>query len=100
MPGGLCLAYADPGRLPEVLDAMRRHLDYWWCFAISHTGKPHYVNDRWIQNKWKPIVAFGKGAVPRPPEWLGDFCDGGGQGQVTSVIGASRSPRPSTSSPV
>ena len=87
VPGGLCLAYADPGRLLEVLDAMREHLDYWWCFAISHTGKPRYINDRHIQNKWKPIVAFGQGVVPLPPEWLGDFLEGGGRDKTHHVWG-------------
>ena len=77
--GGLCLAYCDPGRLPEVFDVMRRHLGFWWCFGVSHTGKPRYVNDRHIQNKWKPIVAFGRAPVRLPPEWLGDFIVGGGR---------------------
>ena len=62
--GGLCLAYADPGRLPEVLDAMREHLDFWWCFVVKHTGKPRYINDRHIQSDWKPVVAFGRRLSP------------------------------------
>jgi hypothetical protein len=78
-PGGLCLAYADPGRLPEVLDAMREHLDFWWCFVVKHTGKPRYVNDRHIQSDWKPVVAFGRAPIPLPPEWLHDFVEGGGR---------------------
>ena len=78
-PGGLCLAYADPGRLPEVLDAMRKHLDFWWCFVVKHTGKPRYVNDRHIQSDWKPVVAFGRAPIPLPPEWLHDFIEGGGR---------------------
>jgi hypothetical protein len=78
-PGGLCLAYTAPGRLPEVLDAMREHLGFWWCFAVSHAGNPCYVNDRHIQGRWKPIVAFGRMPVPLPPEWLGDFLEGGGR---------------------
>ena len=79
VPGGLCLAYADPGRLPEVLDAMREHLDFWWCFVVKHTGKPRYVNDRHIQSDWKPVVAFGQAPIPLPPEWLHDFVEGGGR---------------------
>jgi DNA modification methylase len=58
---------------------MREHLDWWWCFVVSHTGKPRYINDRHIQSKWKPVVAFGRGSVPLPPEWLGDFLEGGGR---------------------
>lgn len=79
VPGGLCLAYTEPGRLVEVLDAMRAHLDYWWTFAVPHVDVPRYVNDRHIQNKWKPIVAFGRAPIPLPPEWLGDFLEGGGR---------------------
>jgi hypothetical protein len=78
-PGGLCLAYAEPGRLIEVLDAMREHLDYWWTFAVPHVDVPRYVANRHIQNKWKAVVAFGRGFVPPPPDWLGDFIEGGGR---------------------
>jgi hypothetical protein len=87
MPGGLCLAYAEPGILVEVLDRMRRHLDYWWTFAVPHVEVPRYVNDRHIQGKWKPILAFGRGAVPMPPEWLGDFLEGGGRDKRFHVWG-------------
>jgi hypothetical protein len=85
--GGLCLAYADPGRLLEVLDLMREHLDYWWTFVIKHTGKPRYVNDRRIQSDWKPVVAFGRGEVPLPPEWLHDVLEGGGRDKAHHVWG-------------
>jgi hypothetical protein len=87
MPGGLCLAYAEPGKLVDVLDEMRRHLTYWWTFAVPHVDVPRYVNDRHVQNKWKPIIAFGKGAVPLPPEWLGDFLEGGGRDKRFHVWG-------------
>ena len=87
MPGGLCLAYAEPGILVEVLDEMRRYLHYWWTFAVPHVDVPRYVNDRHLQNKWKPILAFGKGAVPLPPEWLGDFLEGGGRDKRFHVWG-------------
>ena len=62
-----------------MTDEMRKYLDYWWCLGVSHTGMPRYVNDRHLQNKWKPIVAFGRAPVPLPPEWLGDFLEGGGR---------------------
>ena len=65
--------------LPEVLDAMREHLAYWWTFGITHTGRPRYINDRHIQSRWKPVVAFGRMPVPLPPEWLSDFMEGGGR---------------------
>ena len=58
---------------------MREHLDYWWTFAVPHVDVPRYVNDRHLQNKWKPIVAFGRLPIPLPPEWLGDFLEGGGR---------------------
>jgi hypothetical protein len=81
------LAYAEPGNLVDVLDRMREYLDYWWTFAVPHVDVPRYVNDKHLQNKWKPILAFGKGAVPMPPEWLGDFLEGGGRDKRFHVWG-------------
>ncbi len=78
-PGGLCLAYAGQIRLPEVLEAMGRHLAYWWTFAIQFGGQHYAVHPRRVQNKWKPILAFGRPPVGKAPEWLADMLQGGGR---------------------
>ena len=78
-PGGLCLVYAGQMFLPEVLSLMGAHLKYWWMFAIRFSGQHAAIHPRHIQNKWRPVIAFGKPDVKAPDEWLGDLLIGGGR---------------------
>lgn len=78
-PGGLCLAYTGHFRLPEVLAAMSRHLDYWWTFAIQVADQPKAIHARHIQSRWKPIVAFCKPPARPAPDWVADLILGGGR---------------------
>ena len=78
-PGGLCLAYTGQLHLPAVLEAMGRHLAYWWTFAIQFAGQHYAVHPRRVQNKWKPIVAFGRPPLGKAPDWLCDLLQGGGR---------------------
>ena len=72
------------------------------CESISTTGGrsesrtdvPRYVNDRRIQNQWKPIIGFGRAPVSLPPEWLGDFLEGGGRDKRFHVWGQPESELP------
>ena len=78
-PGCLCLAYTGQMFLPQVIDAMRDHLEYWWIFAIQFGGKHAAIHPRAIQNKWRSILAFAKPPVSPAPEWLSDVLAGGGR---------------------
>jgi hypothetical protein len=78
-PGGLCLAYSGQMFLPEVIDAMRTHLEYWWIFAIQFAGKHSAIHPRAIQNKWRSILAFAKPPLRKSDEWLSDLLSGGGR---------------------
>jgi hypothetical protein len=78
-PGGLALAYAGQFHLPEIMEAMGRHLTYWWMIALQFGGQHCAVHPRRIQNKWKPILAFAKPPVTKAPNWLSDHLDGGGR---------------------
>jgi len=77
-PGGLCLAYAGQLRLPEVFAAMGEHLDYYWQFAVGHTGPRTRVWARKVSNGFKPVVVFAKRPAPTKPEhdWVADFIPG------------------------
>jgi hypothetical protein len=60
--GGLCVAYTDPYRLPEVMQAMGEHLGYWWTIAIALAAAPIATKHlRRVQNAWRPVVLFAKG---------------------------------------
>jgi len=78
-PGSLCLTYTGQMFLPQVIDAMVEHLDYWWIFAIQFGGKHTAIHPRAIQNKWRSILAFAKPPVKPSPEWLSDMLEGGGR---------------------
>jgi hypothetical protein len=51
-PGCLCLAYTGQFYLPEVIEAMGKHLAYWWTFAIQFGGQHCAIHPRHVQNKW------------------------------------------------
>jgi site-specific DNA-methyltransferase (adenine-specific) len=78
-PSGLCLAYCGQMFLPQVIDAMSKHLEYWWIFAIQFAGSHAAIHPRAIQNKWRSILAFAKPPVKPSDEWLSDLLVGGGR---------------------
>ena len=78
-PSGLCLAYAGQFHLSEIMEAMGKHLRYWWMIAIEFSGQHCAIHPRRVQNKWKPILAFAKPPVKKAPNWLSDHLDGGGR---------------------
>jgi hypothetical protein len=69
-PGGYMACYAGHYHLPDVLDQLRRHLNYIWTFVVIHKG--HYdakvVHPHRILATWKPVLLFanGKPAAPHP----------------------------------
>jgi site-specific DNA-methyltransferase (adenine-specific) len=75
-PGGLVVAYTGQMFLPEVMSRLSVHLDYWWCYAIRHTGAFFQLKARRIQVAWKPLLVYRKpgGALPA---WTVDFTDEG-----------------------
>lgn len=59
---GVLLAYSGQMYLPNVLQLLSEHLDYWWTFAVVHKGSgnltPLGQPVRKVINKWKPVVMF------------------------------------------
>ena len=68
---GVLLAYSGQMYLPEVLDALRESLDYFWCCAVFHEGSGNLTPlghpVRKVINEWKPVLFFCKknGGFPR-----------------------------------
>ena len=69
-PGGYLACYAGHYHLPDVLDQLRRHLDYVWTFVVIHKGfyDAKVVHPHRILATWKPVLLFsnGKPAAPHP----------------------------------
>ena len=60
-PNGFCIAYSGQMYLPEVINRMNEHLDYYWTFALQHLGDTQIVNGVNVICKWKPILIFQNG---------------------------------------
>lgn len=60
-PNGFCIAYSGQMYLPEVMQRMSEHLDYYWTFAVYHTGGTQIVNGVNIMCRWKPVLIFQNG---------------------------------------
>jgi hypothetical protein len=72
-PGGVVAVYAGTFRLPEVLDALRRHLRYRWtyCLDLQAGSRARFQAVNVIQT-WRPVLLF---SVERwtPPPWGTDL---------------------------
>ena len=60
-PHGFCVAYSGQMYLPEVINRMNEHLDYYWTFCLQHLGDTQIVNGVNVIAKWKPILIFQNG---------------------------------------
>jgi hypothetical protein len=79
-PGGLAVAYSGQMFLPEAMDAMARHLDYWWAYAVVHDGAFFQLRNRRTQVGWKPLLVYRKpGADASLLPWVKDIVTAGGR---------------------
>lgn len=71
-PGSFLIAYSGQVFLPQVLNMLLEHLDYYWLGMLYHqgvTGQRFEVN---MWNRAKPILFFQKPPHTKQTEWLED----------------------------
>jgi site-specific DNA-methyltransferase (adenine-specific) len=76
-PGGFLVTYSGQLYLPNVLNMLLKHLEYYWCLAVEFSGQTAAVNGRNINNRWKPILAFYKPPLTER-EMIADLVQPGG----------------------
>jgi ParB-like chromosome segregation protein Spo0J len=80
---GLLVAYSGQMFLPQVLELLGEHLDFWWCGAVVHKGSgnlsPLGHPVRKVVNKWKPLVMFMKRGGVGFQRDFSDLLDGAGK---------------------
>lgn len=80
---GLLVAYSGQMYLPQVLELLGKHLDFWWCSAVVHKGSGNLTPlghpVRKVVNKWKPIVMFMKRGGVGFQRSFNDLIDGAGK---------------------
>jgi len=77
--GGLLLTYSGQTPLPLVINAMAKYLDYWWTFAVLHSGAELRIWSKRLWNTWKPIIVFSKPGQRLTNEWVMDYIRGSGE---------------------
>jgi 16S rRNA G966 N2-methylase RsmD len=76
-PNGYCISYSGQMHLPEVMKRMGENLDYYWSFALMHTGSRQLINGRSLFCGWKPILVYQNGfSKLKTP--FDDFINGSG----------------------
>lgn len=80
---GLLVAYSGQMFLPQVLELLSQHLDFWWCGAVVHKGTGNLTPlghpVRKVVNKWKPLVMFMKRGGTGFEGTFSDLIDGEGK---------------------
>jgi len=78
-PGGFCICYAGKYHLPEYINRLAAHLEYYWQLILLHKGPPAGIHPVRINTKYKPILVFQK--APRKPqeEYVSDLIQGTGR---------------------
>jgi len=59
-PGGFCIAYTGKLFLPEVMERLGEHLDYFWVISLTIAGQPAKTFIRSVMEKYKTILVYYK----------------------------------------
>lgn len=67
---GILIAYSGKYAMPEVLNRLSEHLNYWWMSAIFLDGPGHSTPlgnpVRKVISQWRPLVMFVKKGFGKP----------------------------------
>jgi hypothetical protein len=70
-PGGICAAMVGQSYLPQIIDALGKHLTYHWTLAyLTPGGQAVQLWQRKVNTFWKPVLIYVKGEYAG--DWLGD----------------------------
>jgi len=58
--GGILLSYSGQMYIPQIHEMLGRHLQYFWTFAVKHTGGNTLVREVRLQQTYKPVIAYCK----------------------------------------
>ena len=72
-PHGFCIAYSGQMYLPEVMQRLGEHLDYYWCMSLYMPGGTQIVNGVNMMCRWKPILIYQNGKQCNRAAVIEDF---------------------------
>ena len=72
-PSGFCIAYTGVYYLPDVLNRMGEHLEYYWQMCMKLRGKHATVFQRNIYQQYRSIIIFQKPPIKKQRFMTVDF---------------------------
>jgi ParB-like chromosome segregation protein Spo0J len=77
-PGGYLVTYSGHFHLLTCMNALAKHLDYYWLMSLKHAGQSKVVFQRNLIADFKPILVFGKPPLGRNYRCFHDLIEGNG----------------------
>lgn len=77
-PNGFLIAYSGQLHLNKVFNYLDANLNYYWTFALRHTGGNQLIHPRNIFCGWKPLLVFQNG-LKKIDFQIEDFITGTGR---------------------
>ncbi len=83
-PSGFCCCYTGTMYLPQVIDILSKHLEYYWQIILLHTGsegtkfKSQTLHGRKVDTAYKSILVFQKPPFKKVKSYFLDVVQGGG----------------------
>ena len=75
--GGSLLCYVGHIQTIDALNALSRHLRYWWQLCCLHSGPNSLMREYGIRVGWKPVLWFVKGTRNDKEDIVSDVMSGG-----------------------
>lgn len=82
LPGRFCIAYTGAMYLPEVIDRMSEHLNYYWTCTVMHTGSAGTVHARKMLAGAKQLLIYSNGKPLEPDGYFNDTIRGTGMSKT------------------
>ncbi len=77
-PGGLCAVHCGTYCVPQIIEAMGRHLDFYWLCAAKLNGEQPRIWPKKIFQRFRPLLIFAKPPVKKVVHrWFADLVECG-----------------------
>jgi DNA modification methylase len=74
-PSGFLVAYHGNLFLPQAVECLGRHLNYYWMFCLKHNSSTGIMYCRKIRVQWKPVLVYQKAPIKRMNHISPDYID-------------------------
>ena len=75
--GGSLICYVGQTQIPEAIEALGKHLRYWWTLCCFHSGSHNLMNEYGIRCGWKAVLWFVKRTRDNKEDIVSDVMSGG-----------------------